>query len=200
MKSIEIDDKLYAFIASQTQEIGESASDILHRLLLGEKPIPTINKATPVFEKTAPQPVIIEEPAAETQDAEQTKPVEQTADNSEQPSLFALLEKKGISDENSRVENFLLILSALHEMQGQSFNKVLDVKGRNRVYFSDSKEALLESGSSTNPKSIPDSAYWVVTNNNTAKKVSMLSQAMLTLGYANQDIEKTAAIFAPELQ
>ena len=36
MKSIEIDDDLYAFIASQTKHIGESASEILRRLLLPE--------------------------------------------------------------------------------------------------------------------------------------------------------------------
>jgi len=34
MKTIEIDDDLYQFIASQTQQIGESASDILRRLLI----------------------------------------------------------------------------------------------------------------------------------------------------------------------
>ena len=33
MKNIEIDDELYHYIASRTQFIGESASDILRRLL-----------------------------------------------------------------------------------------------------------------------------------------------------------------------
>lgn len=33
MKRIDIDDDLYAYIASHTREIGESASDILRRLL-----------------------------------------------------------------------------------------------------------------------------------------------------------------------
>ena len=34
MKTIEIDDDLYAFIAGQTKHIGESASQILRRLLM----------------------------------------------------------------------------------------------------------------------------------------------------------------------
>ena len=34
MKTIEVDDELYRYIASQTQHIGESASDILRRLLM----------------------------------------------------------------------------------------------------------------------------------------------------------------------
>ncbi len=33
MKTIEVDEDLYRFIASRTQHIGESASDILRRLL-----------------------------------------------------------------------------------------------------------------------------------------------------------------------
>ena len=33
MKRIDIDDDLYAYIASHTRQIGESASDILRRLL-----------------------------------------------------------------------------------------------------------------------------------------------------------------------
>ena len=33
MKKIEIDDELYRYIASETRHIGESASDILRRLL-----------------------------------------------------------------------------------------------------------------------------------------------------------------------
>ena len=33
MKTIEVDEDLYRYIAGQTQHIGESASDILRRLL-----------------------------------------------------------------------------------------------------------------------------------------------------------------------
>ena len=33
MKTIEVDEELYRYIASHTQSIGESASDILRRLL-----------------------------------------------------------------------------------------------------------------------------------------------------------------------
>ena len=36
MKSIQIEDDLYHYIASQTQDIGESASDILRRLVMPE--------------------------------------------------------------------------------------------------------------------------------------------------------------------
>lgn len=210
MKSIEIDDNLYAFIASQTKQIGESASDILHRLLLGEKPVPTVEELEPIFEKQQAQPVVVTKSETKITSSLPVSEVAGTADidtNSDQPAskvapngdLFASLQERGINEENSRVENFLLILSALYQLHSDSFSSILSVKGRNRIYFSTSKDALLEAGSSTNPKQIPETEYWVVTNNNTAKKVSMLSQVMLTLGYANQDIEKLGAKFAPEL-
>lgn len=206
MKSIEIDDNLYAFIASQTKHIGESASDILHRLLLGDKPIPTVETVTPVFEKQQPKPVEVSKAAGSSEDKQAESEIAQESVKERVSSkvapkgdLFAALDEKGINEENSRVENFLLILSALHQLHRDNFDSILSVKGRNRIYFSTSKDALLEAGSSTNPKQIPTTEYWVVTNNNTAKKVSMLSQVMLTLGYANQDIDKLGAKFAPEL-
>ena len=39
MKNIEIEDDLYAYIASQTQHIGETASDILRRLVMPENTV-----------------------------------------------------------------------------------------------------------------------------------------------------------------
>ncbi|MGC8068887.1 replication initiation negative regulator SeqA, partial [Salmonella enterica] len=52
MKTIELDDDLYFYIASQTRHIGESASDILRRLL--EQPA---NQTAPVSEPvTTAQP------------------------------------------------------------------------------------------------------------------------------------------------
>ena len=54
MKTIELDDDLYFFIASQTRHIGESASDILRRLL--EQPA---HQRVPVAE-----PVAVAQPSA----------------------------------------------------------------------------------------------------------------------------------------
>ncbi len=48
MKTIELDDDLYFYIASQTRHIGESASDILRRLL--EQPA---HQRVPVAEPVA---------------------------------------------------------------------------------------------------------------------------------------------------
>ncbi|MEC8231534.1 MAG: SeqA protein, partial [Pseudomonadota bacterium] len=70
MKSIEIDDDLYAFIASQTKHIGESASQILRRLLLPEDG--AVSQGTgPIASSSTP---------AKTSESKSTDVVE-TADN-----------------------------------------------------------------------------------------------------------------------
>ncbi|MCC2616005.1 replication initiation negative regulator SeqA [Aestuariibacter halophilus] len=188
MKHIEIDDQLYAYIASQTQHIGESASQILRRLLLGDE-----NAEVPAVEASDAQP----ETTAQT-----SSPAVTTASHKapvapvEGEGVFAILNAHQDQEPQSRVEHFLQILAALHQAHPERFDNVLSVKGRNRLYFATSKEALLESGSSTNPKQVPGTHYWVVTNNNTAKKVAMLNEVAEALGYPQSDAQRLTALFA----
>ena len=53
MKTIEVDDELYQYIASQTRHIGESASDILRRML---KISAASQPATPATKDVVSQP------------------------------------------------------------------------------------------------------------------------------------------------
>ncbi len=181
MKTIVIDDDLYAFIAGQTKHIGESASDILRRLLLPETPASA----------SVPQSETESETVAEAAPAEVTAEIDSD-------DILDLVTEKRLSALTKRVDQFLYILSALHALHGESFDRVEQIRGKNRTYFATSKAALLENGSSTNPKSIPDSPYWVVTNNNTAKKITMLDQVMQQLGYAEEVRKQVQARFAPE--
>ena len=162
MKTITIDDKLYAHIASQTKYIGESASDILRRLLLPESDVQAVE----------PTPEQVPEGAIKA-------PV---ADAPESSGEF-VIDQDAILGCSTVVERFLLVLSQLHAANPSSFVKVLDIKGKGRDYFAESKEHLLATGSSTNPKAVPGSIYWVVTNNNTSKKASILRQVSEVLGY-----------------
>lgn len=160
MKTIEIDDDLYHYIASQTQRIGESASDILRRLLNQQSADMSPHKSLIV---------------AETSNTEQ--------------KVFDILSKQDLQAEMSVVGRFLIILSALARAHKQQFAQVLEIKGRNRVYFGRQEADLLEAGSSTNPKQIPNSEFWVITNSNTTRKKMMLTEAALKLGYSEQEAE-----------
>ncbi|WP_404399403.1 replication initiation regulator SeqA [Idiomarina seosinensis] len=156
MKRIEVEDDLYAYIASHTQQIGESASDILRRLL-GLEPLP---KHAGDEQKQGRDPV------------------------------FNRLNQQDVNVQKSVVARFLYILSMLYRSHPEQFDKVLALRGRDRQYFGRSQDELLTSGNSTNPKAIPGSPYWVVTNNNTTKKKSMLTQVAEKLGYNATDAEK----------
>lgn len=161
MNTIEIDDELYHFIAGQTQRIGESANDILRRILLNKQPVAQQSAANPVV-----------------------------AENSKSgQKVFDILSKQDLQAELSVVGRFLIILSALARAHKQEFAQVLEIKGRNRVYFGRSDTDLLEAGSSTNPKQIPNSEFWVITNSNTTRKKMMLTEAALKLGYSAEEAE-----------
>ena len=156
MKTIELDDDLYFFIASQTRHIGESASDILRRLL--EQPV---KAGTTV-------------PAA---------PVVQPQSLADAMGLEALLDSDELHKEEKSINRFMLVLSTLYRDNPDSFTQATEIKGRKRVYFSRDPEALRASGSTTKPKQVPDTPFWAITNTNTSRKQNMVAQLMASMGY-----------------
>lgn len=169
MKKIEIDDELYQYIASNTQSIGESASQILRRLLQLDT---ELQSNTVADTEEAPKPAKPEQK-------------EHKCDN-----VFNILNKEELAMQKGVVGRFLFILSALHRTHKGIFDRVLDIKGRDRIYFATNKEDLLASGSSTNPKNIMDSGYWVMTNSNTTRKKMMVHEVAISLGYSEEEAEK----------
>lgn len=173
MKTIQIEDDLYQYIASQTQNIGESASEILRRLLLGDAQaeVPAVD---------APAPAAVEEAKTEVKSEPEAKAT----------SVFNLLNKEEVMTQKGAVGRFLFILAALYRAHPNNFDKVLAVRGRERDYFATSSEELEAHGSSIKPKQIPDSIYWVVTNNNTPRKKLIINEVAIALGYDGSEAEK----------
>jgi len=167
MKYIEVDEELYRFIAGKTERIGESASDILRRLLGLE----SVN-----LETEAP-PVAVSHPGMESSYVPNNLPLVSDVVDFEQLYVPSVLESQ-----KGAVGRFLFVLEALYQQMPQQFEKVLQVQGRDRLYFATSKEALLAASQSANPKEIGNSGYWVTTNNNTAKKRAILLEALEKLG------------------
>ena len=125
-------------------------------------------------------------PAAVAVPAE--KPLAETSSKTQK--VFDILSKQDLQSEQSVVGRFLIILSALARAHKSQFAQVLEIKGRNRVYFARKEADLSEAGSSTNPKPIPNSEFWVITNSNTTRKKMMLTEASLKLGYSQQEAEQ----------
>lgn len=63
------------------------------------------------------------------------------------------------------------------------YERVLKVRGRNRLYFGRSRTEIAETGKSLHPQQIPGTEYWAMTNADTAQKQDIMGEAMKVLGY-----------------
>ncbi|GLO60263.1 negative modulator of initiation of replication [Vibrio sp. MACH09] len=188
MKTIEVDEDLYRYIAGQTEHIGESASDILRRLL-------HVDGTEPAAQITEPE---VEE---QTTTAIESQPVgivvSKDAGNEEKVDGIKVMRSLLISDEfaasNKAIDRFMLVLSSLYQIDKPSFAEATQVKGRTRVYFADNENVLLASGKTTKPRAIPATPFWVITNNNTNRKRQMVDQLMTRMGFQADLIEKVCS-------
>ncbi len=207
MKTIQIDDDLYQFIAANTLQIGESASDILRRLLWENAP----SKTTTVSLNKTPKTVNTDQAstnakssnaqAAEVLGTDSDGTTESLAVNEvnttakteavcKDTTVFNLLNKEEVTTQKGAVGRFLFILGKLHRAHNKNFADVIEIKGRERNYFGLSAEELEASGSSIKPKQIPNSEFWVTTNNNTPRKKFIIFEVAKQLGYTDVDAEK----------
>jgi len=188
MKNIEIDDELYLHIVSKTQSIGESASSILRRLLNLDASTHQEDSLSNNDLKTAELEEVAEESPVDDTDINNTDAVDEIDNSSE--SVFNFINKEELAMQRGAVGRFLLILAALYRAHPRQFKVVTEICGRDRLYFAHTEAELAASGSSTKPKQIPESPFWVMTNSNTTRKKMMLTKASISLGYTQSDVEK----------
>lgn len=175
MKSIEVDEELYRYIASQTQHIGESASDILRRLLM--VPNQTVQQSDIVM-PVRPKGIVVSKDAGNVTKMDRVKEMRTLLISDE----FAVQEKA--------IGRFMMILSSLYRIDPKGFAEAAAIKGRTRVYFAESEETLLASGKTTKPKAIPETPFWVITNTNTDRKRQMVEQLMGKMNFGVDIIDK----------
>ncbi|GAB3526213.1 replication initiation negative regulator SeqA [Photobacterium alginatilyticum] len=175
MKSIEVDEELYRYIASQTQHIGESASDILRRLLM----VPEQSEQQPeVVMPVRPKGIVVSKDAGNVTKMDRVKEMRSLLISDE----FAVQEKA--------IGRFMMILSSLYRIDPKGFTEAAAIKGRTRIYFAESKDTLLASGKTTKPKAIPETPFWVITNTNTDRKRQMVEQLMGKMNFGADIIDK----------
>lgn len=175
MKTIEIDDDLYRYIASHTQHIGESASDILRRMLKFNPAQPQADK--PAKEGSAPIAVTEEKPVNLAKDRVR--------------AVRELLLSDEYAEQKRAVNRFMLVLSTLYTLDPKAFADATEsLHGRTRVYFAGDQQTLLQSGNQTKPKHVPGTPYWVITNTNTGRKCGMIEHIMQSMQFPAELIEK----------
>lgn len=176
MKTIEVDDELYQYIASQTRHIGESASDILRRML---KISAASQPATPVTKDVVSQPSVVA----------QAKPAV-TPVKDKVRAMRELLLSDEYAEQKKAVNRFMLVLSTLYSWITKRLLKRPSRCGRTRVYFAGDEQTLLQNGNQTKPKHVTGTPYWVITNTNTGRKCSMIEHIMQSMQFPAELIEK----------
>lgn len=202
MKIIEVDEELYQYIASQTRSIGESASDILRRLLnlpahasvfANDLTFASVENAEKTEQKAA-------EKALDPVKTEVVKPAKKQSDsaiNQLVEKVRALLNSADFQEESKAVVRFLAVLRVLYRTNPESFAQATEsLQGRTRVYFARDEATLLTAGNHTKPKQIPDTPYWVITNTNSGRKMLMLESAMQSMGLPEALIDEMRTYFA----
>ncbi|WP_165311961.1 replication initiation negative regulator SeqA [Vibrio ziniensis] len=185
MKTIEVDEDLYRYIAGQTLHIGESASDILRRLLdVNRKSTSSVKPEAPVVAVETKSIPVTQQGIMVSKDAAQEEKVDSVKE------MRTLLISDEFAELKKAVDRFMLVLSTLYRIDSASFSDAMSVKGRKRVYFADNEQTLLANGQTTKPKAIPNTPFWVITNNNTSRKQQMVEQVMTLMNFPADIIEK----------
>ena len=194
MKIIEVDEELYQYIASQTRSIGESASDILRRLLSLPVHTSIVNDLIITSAETDQKPkqaINVKEVNIKT-----TKKQSITAINQIVEKVQTLLNSSDFQEESKAVVRFLAILRVLYRTNPESFAQATEsLQGRTRVYFARDEATLLMAGNHTKPKQIPDTPYWVITNTNSGRKMLMLEGAMQSMELPETLIDEVRSYF-----
>jgi negative modulator of initiation of replication len=189
MKTIEVDEELYRYIASQTCHIGESASEILRRLLNvdGQAPVAAdvdTSHIQAIQRESNQQPITESNAIINGQDAAQKPAIDGVK------AIRTLLISDEFAEQKKVIDRFMLVLSTLWNIDSVSFADAIQVKGRKRVYFADNEQTLLDGGTTTKPKAIPHTPFWVITNTNTSRKQQMVEQVMVRMNFPVELIEK----------
>ena len=214
MKIIEVDEELYRYIAKQTQSIGESASDILRRLLhLPANPSATLDFVSfdgSITEDAVKSDVVLESEVkltnapsqqetfleSKTAAPKMAKKQSNEAINQISDKVRLLLNSDEFKEESKAVVRFLAILRVLYRTDPESFAQATEsLQGRTRVYFARDEATLLMAGNHTKPKQIPDTPYWVITNTNSGRKMLMLEGAMQSMNLPESLIDEVRAYF-----
>ncbi len=175
MKTIEVDEELYRYIASHTQHIGESASDILRRML----------KFSAGQRAPATAPVAVTSAKVGTPVKEDARPQDRVR------AVRELLLSDEYAEQKKAVNRFMLILSTLYNLDPKAFAAATEsLLGRTRVYFAGNQQTLVQNGTHTKPQHIPGTPYWVITNTNTGRKRSMIEHIMSSMQFPTELADK----------
>lgn len=187
MKTIEIDEDIYEYLRKNNETIGEDASSILRRLLGLEKDGTRENERIEHFHKAA-----IEENSeyGDQSSAPDQAEADSHRNNVVPDSVGNFLRGRSFRVCESATDRYLEALSWIYSHHRDEFDKILTISGTERIYFASSEIDIANSGNATQPRPIPGSPWFALTNNDTANKSRLVRRVMCLFHYPIGDIER----------
>jgi negative regulator of replication initiation len=179
---------LTGYLCSQTRELGEGPSSILRRLLNLHPPTRAASAVPGSPGSLESRPIPPSPPGPKT--------AMEASENNRH--LLEFVHTWTPTGQPQALGRFLSLLSWLHQSHGEGFGVVGMVRGRRRVYFAKAPEEIKRTGSSTLPKAIPGTPWYVATNTSTRLKQVIVRKVMCRLGYTKQCAQEVAALIEPE--
>ena len=172
MPAIELDSDVIAYLLDVTRTTGEPPSSFLRR----------------THELAVPDTTAASVPAPTDSS---------TTPNSPTHDLVAFLESARFRIANrTATDKFLAVLGFLATQTGERFERILEVSGRGRRYFAQSRDEITQSGRSLHPQQIPGTSYWVMTNASTTHKREIMRRVLAILGYNTVTVWQVARAIA----
>lgn len=166
MRTIEVDDDVFSALEILSNYNNVPRSQLVRQIVMERIQPKTAGTASTVIQRPPQQLSVGPRDKA-------------LRDYSQSPSFLA---------SRSVVDQLLSLLSFLYKDNTDKFGILETMEGRRRKYVARSEQELDDSGKSVNAKRIPNTNYWVVTNNSTDNKKLLLSQALTLLGYSQDTI------------
>jgi negative modulator of initiation of replication len=208
VKTIEIDDAVYASLLSRIEDFGDTPNTILRRLLdistlgderktpgtrhhvAGQRPAAEHDRGERGGACDSDDPLPHEE--ADDQPARKPEAETQTVDS----PVTEFLRSSAFPRYRPALSRFLALLSWLHKRHAQDFGVAALVRGRRRLYFAEDAEAIRHSGSSTMPQQIPETTWFVTANTSTRLKQVILKKLLIRLRYDTDSVQQAVKSLA----
>jgi negative modulator of initiation of replication len=165
VKTIEIDDQVFAELSQRATGFHVTPNDVLRRIL---------NLSMPAVPRAARTGVATPAPAAST--------------------LVEFIRSDRFQRHRQAVDRFLAILGWLHGAHRIQFvDVVLGFRRGKRLYFAKSQEEIEESGRGITARPIPESQIWVLTTLDNKSKRIIIEDVLQELSYSRNDINLAVA-------
>lgn len=166
MKTIQIDNEVYQALANHVQGFNETPNDVIARILKQWDQLKKSSASISTVEKHT---------------------------NAESASDISNLLSSPDFQRSDAIERYFAILAFLYRKSPKDFGKLefYRRKGGRRVNFSKDKQVIENSGNSTQPKRIPGTLFYALTNLDNKSKRLILGDIMPVFGYSTKDIRMT---------